>query len=118
MMTSFLNLDNDDEDPSDAIPIGAGLKLKKKRPKPKPDRAAIAKAGADNGFSRTTGEADVAVAVAPRRGRPPLGQNMTYWRIYIDEKLRDDLNKLRDQEGRRLNDVLQDMFAVYQDSKS
>ena len=39
---------------------------------------------------------------------------MPYWRIYLSRNLRDELNQLRDEEGRRLNDVLQDMLAAYQ----
>lgn len=39
---------------------------------------------------------------------------MTYWRIYVREDLREALNSLRDQEGRRLNDLLEDMLQAYQ----
>jgi len=39
---------------------------------------------------------------------------MTYWRIYISSDLRNQLNDLRDKEGRRLNDVLADMLQAYQ----
>ncbi|WP_269429370.1 hypothetical protein [Paracoccus sanguinis] len=42
---------------------------------------------------------------------------MTYWRIYVSPTLRDELNILRDQEGRRLNDLLRDMLAAYRAQK-
>jgi hypothetical protein len=43
---------------------------------------------------------------------------MTYWRIYVSSDLRNQLNELRDQEGRRLNDVLADMLAAYENGKA
>jgi hypothetical protein len=43
---------------------------------------------------------------------------MTYWRIYVSPDLREQLNALRDKEGRRLNDVLQDMLDAYEAAKA
>ena len=83
-------------------------------PKPAIDRGAVARAGEAHGFTRTT---DAPVPTGARRGRPPLNEQMTYWRIYVSPTLRDELNILRDQEGRRLNDLLRDMLAAYRAQK-
>ncbi len=115
MANSFLNLDDDDEKPETDLKIGAGLKSKPKAVRTKPDKDAVAKAGEANGFTRTTEPASV--SASPRRGRPPLNEDMTYWRIYLSSKLRDELNQLRDKEGRRLNDVLEDMLSAYKELK-
>ena len=114
MANSFLNLDDDDKPETD-IKIGAGLKSKPKASRTKPDKDAVAKAGEAHGFTRSTETAPV--ATSPRRGRPPLNEDMTYWRIYLSSKLRDELNQLRDEEGRRLNDVIEDMLTAYRKSK-
>ncbi len=105
MVGKFLNLE--DEAPK----IGAGLKSKAKKPTQEVNKAAIAETGAKHGFNRTT-EA-IQPAETPRRGRPPVNDEMTYWRIYISPSLREELNTIRDQEGRRLNDVLADMLDAY-----
>ena len=115
MANSFLNLDDDDKPETD-IRIGAGLKSKPKASRAKPDRDAVAKAGEAHGFTRST--EPVVVSSSPRRGRPPLNEDMTYWRIYVSSKLRDELNQLRDEEGRRLNDVIDDMLKAYRKMKS
>ena len=128
MVGKFLNLD--DETPGASkldAKIGAGLK---KKAKPKRDRAdpqAVARAGEAHGFTRATQPQPPQTQKRrlepnkapepPRRGRPPLNEDMTYWRIYVAPKLRDELNALRDEEGRRLNDVLQDMLTAYQRQK-
>lgn len=117
MANSFLNLDDDDDKPSTDIKIGAGLKSKAKPPRARADKEAVAKAGEAHGFTRST-ESVAAVSPPPRRGRPPLNEDMTYWRIYLTSKLRDELNQLRDEEGRRLNDVIEDMLAAYRATKS
>lgn len=116
MATSFLNLDDDDGNPGPDIKIGAGLKSKQKVTRAQPDKNAVAKAGEAHGFTRTTEPA--APVSPPRRGRPPLNEDMTYWRIYLSSKLRDELNALRDEEGRRLNDVIEDMLIAYLKTKS
>ena len=115
MSTSFLNLGDDDGKSNADSKIGAGLKSKPKSSHAKPNKDAVAKAGEAHGFTRTTDA--VAVQRSPRRGRPPLNEDMTYWRIYLSGKLRDELNQLRDAEGRRLNDVLEDMLAAYRETK-
>ena len=115
MANSFLNLDDDDENPETDIKIGAGLKSKPKTTRAKPDKSAVAKAGEAHGFTRST-ESSV-VSSSPRRGRPPLNEDMIYWRIYLSSQLRDELNQLRDEEGRRLNDVIEDMLAAYRQTK-
>lgn len=124
MVGKFLNLDDDaPKTPSLDAKIGAGLK---KKIKPKRDRAdpqAVARAGEAHGFTRATGSPKKPVSKpalepkSPRRGRPPLNEQMTYWRIYVAPDLRDELNALRDKEGRRLNDLLQDMLKAYKQSK-
>lgn len=116
MANSFLNLDDDDQLPETDTKIGAGLKSKPKATRAKPDKSAVAKAGKAHGFTRSTEPA--AVSSLPRRGRPPLNEDMTYWRIYLSSALRDELNQLRDEEGRRLNDVIEDMLAAYRKTKS
>lgn len=116
MANSFLNLDDDDGKPSTNISIGAGLKSKPKAPRARADRDAVAKAGEAHGFTRST--EPTPVASYPRKGRPPLNQDMTYWRIYLSRSLRHELNQIRDSEGRRLNDVLEDMLAAYKALKS
>ena len=112
MAGTFLNLNDDDHEETQVPKIGAGLKRKKKSSRPKADADAVAAAGRANGFNRST-ETDLPSS-APRRGRPPLNEDMTYWRIYVSSDLRNQLNELRDNEGRRLNDVLADMLVAYQ----
>ncbi len=118
-MSKFLNLDDPETDPkpqNNAV-IGGGLKKKKaKAPRPPTDKAAVARAGQAHGFTRST--TPERTPETPRRGRPPLNEAMTYWRIYIAPELRDDLNALRDTEGRRLNDLLRDMLEAYKAQKS
>lgn len=111
MAGNFLNLDEDDIHPHSASKIGAGLKSKPKKLRPKADTAAVAAAGKAHGFDRSTDT--VAPIQRQRRGRPPLNEAMTYWRIYVSSEFREELNKLRDEEGRRLNDVLVDMLEAY-----
>ena len=116
MAGTFLNLSDDDQEEAQPPKIGAGLKRKKKSSRPRADAEAVAAAGRANGFDRST---DTAQPVpTPRRGRPPLNEDMTYWRIYVSSDLRIQLNELRDKEGRRLNDVLADMLVAYQNGKS
>lgn len=118
MAGKFLNLDDDDT-PRPSAAIGAGLKKKAKPKRDRADTKAVARAGEAHGFTRATQPQPVRAKKpklepdAPRRGRPPLKQDMTYWRIYIASDLRDELNALRDKEGRRLNDVLRDMLKAY-----
>lgn len=110
-MAGFLNMDDDEPD----LPrIGAGLK-KKSSDRPEVDAAAAARVGEAHGFTRTTNSPPV--FQPPRRGRPPLNESMTYWRIYVAPDLRAELNALRDTEGRRLNDLLRDMLEVYKGEK-
>lgn len=116
MAGTFLNLSDDDQAEAPEPKIGAGLKRKKKPARPRADPEAVAAAGKAHGFTRST-EAD-APPSTPRRGRPPLNQDMTYWRIYVSSDLRHQLNALRDKEGRRLNDVLADMLDAYQNETS
>jgi len=118
-MSKFLNLDDPETDPKPGVSIGGGLKKRAKPVRKQADKAAVAKAGEAHGFTRATApEKDPEQSrQAPRRGRPPLNEVMTYWRIYIHPELRDELNVLRDEEGRRLNDVLRDMLAVYKRQK-
>ncbi len=116
MAGTFLNLSDDDEAEAPEPKIGAGLKRKKKSPRPRADAEAVAAAGRANGFNRSTGTDHP--SLAPRRGRPPLNEDMTYWRIYVSSDLRNQLNELRDKEGRRLNDVLADMLVAYQNEKA
>ena len=116
MAGTFLNLNDDDQDEAIEPKIGAGLKRKKKSSRPRADAEAVAAAGRANGFNRSTETTQP--PPSPRRGRPPLNEDMTYWRIYVSSDLRNQLNELRDQEGRRLNDVLADMLAAYQNVKS
>jgi len=121
MVGKFLNLD-DDTPPVDAQ-IGAGLKKKPKLKRDRADTQAVARAGEAHGFTRATQPQPVRAKTPkvepekPRRGRPPLNEQMTYWRIYVAPELRDELNALRDKEGRRLNDLLQDMLKAYKSKK-
>ena len=116
MAGSFLNFDDDDIEPLASTQIGSGLKSKPKKKRPKADSTAVAAAGKVHGFDRTTDVTDPAQSV--RRGRPPLNEAMTYWRIYVSQEFRAELNQLRDEEGRRLNDVIEDMLAAYRTTKS
>lgn len=115
MAGTFLNFSDDDQEDATAPKIGAGLKQKKKSSRPRADAEAVAAAGRANGFNRST--ETIQPSPSPRRGRPPLNEDMTYWRIYVSSDLRNQLNELRDQEGRRLNDVLADMLVAYQNGK-
>lgn len=125
MVGKFLNLD--DETPGMDARIGAGLKKKERPKRDRADPQAVARAGEAHGFTRASGTPALIVSKpalepkktpkAPRRGRPPLNEQMTYWRIYVAPDLRDELNTLRDKEGRRLNDLLQDMLAAYKARK-
>ena len=111
MVETFLNLNDDDPEETPEPKIGAGLKRKKKEPRPRTNAEDVAAAGRAHGFTRST-EATHSPQT-PRRGRPPLNEDMTYWRIYVSSDLRNQLNELRDKEGRRLNDVLADMLDAY-----
>ena len=117
MVGKFLNLD--DDAPGVDAKIGAGLKKKARPKRARADAQAVARAGEAHGFTRATGTPPMKAKKPklepekPRRGRPPLNEQMTYWRIYVAPELRDELNALRDNEGRRLNDVLQDMLKAY-----
>lgn len=116
-MSKFLNLDDPSTDPAPQTTIGGGLKRKTPaQPRKQADMLAVARAGQAHGFTRSTGT-DIPPS-APRRGRPPMNEAMTYWRIYVAPDLRDALNALRDEEGRRLNDVLRDMLNLYKDRKN
>lgn len=116
MAGSFLNLD-DTELQDDAHPkLGSGIKKKKKPERQKADPSVIAEAGKAHGFTRTTDPVPTH-RTSPRKGRPPLNDEMTYWRIYVAPQLREELNALRDHEGRRLNDVLEEMLKVYKSAK-
>lgn len=112
MSRKFLNFDTPQEG---MVRIGASLKTKSKQDGPRPNPQAVAKAAETHGFTRSTGPAPIqdSQKEMPRRGRPPLNEAMTYWRIYIREDLRTELNALRDKEGRRLNDLLADMLDSY-----
>ena len=116
MAGTFLNLSDDDQEEAPEPKIGAGLKRTRKNSRPRADAEAVAAAGRANGFNRTT--ETIQPSKSPRRGRPPLNEDMTYWRIYLSSNLRDELNQLRDEEGRRLNDVLEDMLKSYRDTKT
>lgn len=111
MMPGFLNMDDEEPEP---LTLGSGLKTRTPRARVHVDADAAARVGQAHGFTRTT--STVPPAIGPRRGRPPLNENMTYWRIYIAPDLRDELNALRDQEGRRLNDLLRDMLEAYRNN--
>lgn len=115
MAGKFLNLDDDDLEPIAEPSIGSGLKGKIMAPRARADPKAVAKAGEAHGFTRTTEQKTK--TEPPRRGRPPLNEQMTYWRIYVSPELRERLNALRDKEGRRLNDVIENMLEVYEASK-
>lgn len=126
-MSKFLNLDaptpESKADPSSERPnpgIGGGLKKKTKTLRKPADKSAVARAGQIHGYTRSTApeRPSERVSEAPRRGRPPLNETMSYWRIYIAPDLRDELNALRDAEGRRLNDVLRDMLVAYKSGKT
>lgn len=119
-MSKFLNLDDPATDPKPSKSIGGGLKKRGKPARKQADKAAVAKAGQAHGFTRATSpeQSPEPRAQASRRGRPPMNEAMTYWRIYIAPELRDELNALRDEEGRRLNDVLRDMLKAYKGSKT
>ena len=111
MTSSFLNLDDDQDDISPVI--GAGIKSKPKKIRGKTDIVAVAQAGAENGFTRRTEPSATTENLGPRLGRPPLKEDMIYWRIYLPSSLRKELNDLRDEEGRRLSDVIDDMLTAY-----
>ena len=115
MAGTFLNLSDDDQDEAVKPKIGAGLKRKKKTSRPRADTEAVAAAGRANGFNSSTETTQL--PPSPRRGRPPLNEDMIYWRIYVSSKLRDELSALRDEEGRRLNDVIADMLVAYRNVK-
>lgn len=116
MVGKFLNLDDDIDAPT-TPKVGSGLKGKPKNQHDKANVAAVAAAGRAHGFHRST-EAALPPQQGQRRGRPPLNEDMTYWRIYVSTDLRKELNQLRDEEGRRLNDVLAEMLAVYREKKA
>lgn len=123
-MTGFLNLGDDDENDSEpagiVYPIGSGLLNKKKRRSNTRavDRADIEAVSNEKGFSRRTDSIPAkSESEVSKRGRPPLNEDMCYWRIYIKPALREQLSELSRSEGRRLNDLLEDMRHAYVSKK-
>ncbi len=120
-MAGFLNIDDDDENESETgSPIGSGLLNKKKNRlnNHSINRADIEAVSSEKGFSRRT--SSITKKPEPeafKRGRPPLNENMCYWRIYIKPALRKQLSELSRSEGRRLNDLLEDMRRAYVSKK-
>lgn len=119
-MASFLNIDDDDDVDSSsaetAPPIGSGLLDKKKNRAASRtiSKADIEAVSSEKGFSRRTGATTAKPGnKPPKRGRPPLNEDMCYWRIYIKPELREELSELSRSEGRRLNDLLEDMRRAY-----
>lgn len=123
-MAGFLNLGDDDENDSKPVetasPIGSGL-LNKKRNRSNNrtiSRADIEAVSSEGGFSRRTSSITAKPEnEASKRGRPPLNEDMCYWRIYIKPALREQLSELSRSEGRRLNDLLEDMRRAYVSKK-
>lgn len=114
----FLNQTDDDDSEPPIKPIGSSLKRGNIMPsqgREVIDTATVKEIGVRAGFDRTVSNEKPQAGLENRRGRPPLGDDMVYWRIYIDRDLRDVLTQLRDKEGRRLNDLLADMLGAYQD---
>lgn len=126
-MAGFLNIEDEDDDDGNepkveetTIPIGSGL-LKKKKTRANSraiSRADIEAVSSEKGFDRRTSS----IAAKPesetsKRGRPPLNEDMCYWRIYIKPALRKELSELSRSEGRRLNDLLEDMRRAYVSNK-
>ncbi len=123
-MAGFLNLGDDDEnepEPAEtASPIGSGLLNKKKNRSNNRtiSRADIEAVSSEGGFSRRTSSITVkSENEAFKRGRPPLNEDMCYWRIYIKPALRKELSELSRSEDRRLNDLLEDMRRAYVSKK-
>ena len=123
-MAGFLNIDDEDENESEpaktASPIGSGLlNRKKSRPTERTiSKADIEAVSSEKGFSRRTSTITAKSEIeAPKRGRPPLNEDMCYWRIYIKPALREQLSELSRSEGRRLNDLLEDMRRAYVSNK-
>jgi hypothetical protein len=112
-MSGFFDLDNGEE-----LAVGKGILRAKSDTKPKSKRHEVNKeqleqVGERTGFSRRVSSDEGAVdepALARRRGRPPINEEMTYWRIYIKPSVRDRLCKLRDERGVRLNDLIEEML--------
>ncbi len=110
-MTGFLDLDGD----GDGTRIGDGLRG---RPgKAKVDRTKfdeVAAVSERHGFGRGTRDGPQTDATPRRMGRPPLNQDMGYWRIYVSPELRSRLTETSRRERRRLNDLLEDALAAYE----
>jgi hypothetical protein len=114
-MSSFFDLT--DEEPNNKAPnpkIGSALKkekLKTRNVVPKPE--VLDKVAERSGFDRKV-NSEKGQNIARRRGRPPLNEEMTYWRIYLKPSVRDKLCLLRDSKGIRLNDLLEDILEAYE----
>ena len=56
--------------------------------------------------------------IAPMHPALLSGLNISKLPADLSSALRDELIQIRDEEGRRLNDVIEDMLRAYRDSKN
>ena len=113
-MSGFFDLDDGEQ-----AEVGSGILKAKSNTKSsvkqyRVDKTQLEQVGERTGFSRRVAGDDDAMnkpSLARRRGRPPINEEMTYWRIYIKPSVRDKLCELRDERGVRLNDLIEEMLT-------
>jgi len=105
---SRFGIEKDEEIPV----VGGALKSRSRKPRPAVSKKAAQEVGEATGFNRDTGQKKA----ERKRGRPasPRGGDMGYWRIYIDEDLRDRIQALSQEKGIRVNDIIADAMALYE----
>ena len=92
--------------------VGGALKSKSRKSRPAVSKQTAQEVGEVTGFNRDTSQKKT----ERKRGRPasPRGGDMGYWRIYIDETLRDRIQSLSQEKGVRVNDIISDAMALYE----
>lgn len=116
-MAKFLNLDESGAD--DIAKIGQKLKARKPASAPKKVQSEVVeKVATEQGYERPVTPRKKPEPKKPKLGRPPVGEDMTYWKIYLSSEMRDWMETTRAaKKYRRLNDLLEDMRTAFEESQ-
>lgn len=108
-MSGFFDIDEDGPKQVGSGLLDRKIKTRHSAKQHKVNTEDLEEVGNRTGFSRLAGGGEE-VYPARLRGRPPLNEEMTYWRVYIKPSVRDALCKIRDERGIRLNDVIEKLL--------